>query len=85
MLPVALGVNLEVRYAGHTDAGREGIVNVLDINKAIDAVLGAVYESAKGGASVGSEERKSRKIILSSFDNSVSSQLVMPETQQLFR
>jgi len=70
ILPLDIGVNLELRYTSDTDAEREHILGVLDLNRAVDAVLHTVYAAARNQAPTTSEgQKRNRKIIFSGFDS----------------
>jgi hypothetical protein len=73
ILPLDIGVNLELRYTSDTDAEREHILGVLDLNSAVDAVLHTVYAAARDQAPTTTEgQKRNRKVIFSGFDPVVS-------------
>lgn len=70
-LPANIGANLEIRYASETDVAREGLIGILDLNHVVDAVMRIVYEAARNTKSSDTQKR-SRRIIFSGFDATVS-------------
>lgn len=72
VLPIDLGVNMEVRYTSESDAEREGIARVLDLNTSVDSVLRTVYDAARNATT-------RRKIIFSGFDATVCSHIQLKQ------
>jgi zona occludens toxin (predicted ATPase) len=73
LVPPEIGVNLEIRYTSENDAKRHRLLGVLDLNRAVDAVLHAVYEAAREQAPVAlGVDKRNRKVIFSGYDSVVS-------------
>lgn len=76
ILPAHIGANLQIRYASEGDILREGLINVLDLNKVVDSVLRAVYDAARKGSNADSQKR-SRRMIFTGFDATVSQHIAL--------